>query len=185
MLPAKGAAEIERETKAFYATLTDVGKKALNWPNMHGTLSLAWTLSPGARDTLTSDIGPALRQVRCPVLALNGSKDPQVLPRENLGRIERELQAGGNKDYTLRELPGLNHLFQMCRTGAGSEYIKTEETMSFLALQAISDWILAKTSPGRTSARRTGVAAWGDEMTGWYVAAGGPAIHGVLDRLSS
>jgi len=63
VLPAKGAAEIEGETKALYATLTDVGKKVLNWPNMQGTLSLAWTLSRGARDTLTSDIGPALRQV--------------------------------------------------------------------------------------------------------------------------
>ena len=152
VLQAKDAAEIERETKTLYATLTDAEKKALDWPNLHGTLSLAWALTPGARDTLTSDVGPVLRQVRCPVLALNGGKDCQVPPRENLGRIERELQAGGNKDYTLRELPGLNHLFQTCRTGAGSEYIKIEETMSPLALQTISEWILAKTHPGRTSA---------------------------------
>jgi pimeloyl-ACP methyl ester carboxylesterase len=148
---AKDAAEIERETKALYDTLTDAEKKALNWPNMGGTLSLSWALSPGARDTLTSDVGPTLRQVHCPVLALNGSKDAQVPPKENLGRIEAELKAGGNKDCTLRELPGLNHLFQTCDTGATSEYIKIEETMSPLALQAVSDWILAKTSPGRTN----------------------------------
>jgi pimeloyl-ACP methyl ester carboxylesterase len=145
VLRAKDAAEIERETKALYATLTDVEKKVLNWPNMGGTLSLSWALSPGARDTLTSDVAPVLRQVHCPVLALNGSKDAQVPPRENLGRIEKELQAGGNKDYTLRELPGLNHLFQTCSTGATSEYIKIEETMSPLVLQTIAEWILAKT----------------------------------------
>ncbi len=152
VLRAQDAAEIERETKALYATLTDAEKRAIDWPNLHGTLSLSWALTPGARDTLTSDVGPALRQVRCPVLALNGSKDSQVPPRENLGRIESELKAGGNKDCTLRELPGLNHLFQTCSTGAGSEYIKIEETMSPLALRTVSDWILAKTSPGRTSA---------------------------------
>jgi hypothetical protein len=152
VLRAKDAAEIERETKALYAALTDAEKQALGWPNLRGTLSLSWALTPGARDTLTSDIGPTLRQVHCPVLALNGGKDSQVPPRENLGRIERELKAGGNKDYTLRELPGLNHLFQTCSTGATSEYIKIEETMSPLVLQTISEWILAKANPSRTSA---------------------------------
>lgn len=151
VLRAKDAAEIERETKALYATLTDAEKQALDWPNLHGTLSLSWALHPGARDTLTSDIGPALRQAHCPVLALNGSKDCQVPPKENLGRIGTELKAGGNQDYTLRELPGLNHLFQTCNTGAGSEYLKIEETMSPLALQAVSDWISARTGPGTKS----------------------------------
>jgi len=43
-------------------------------------------------------------------------------------------------------LPGLNHLFQTCGTGATSEYIKIEETISPLVLQTVSDWIIAKTS---------------------------------------
>jgi hypothetical protein len=147
VLRAQDAAEIEQETKALYALLTDAEKAALGWPNLRGTLSLAWALAPGARDTLTSDIGPTLHQVHCPVLALNGSKDSQVPPRENLGRIESELKAGGNRDYTLRTLPGLNHLFQTCSTGATSEYLKIEETMSPAALQAVSDGIAAKTGP--------------------------------------
>ena len=94
-----------------------------------------------------------LRQVRCPVLALNGGKDSQVPPKENLAGIERELKAGGNKDYTVRELPGLNHLFQTCGTGATSEYIKIEETLSPLVLQTVSDWIIAKTGTARADAR--------------------------------
>ncbi len=47
--------------------------------------------------------------------------------------------------YTLRELPGLNHLLQTCSTGATSEYLKIEETMSPRVLRTVSDWILAKT----------------------------------------
>ena len=150
VLRSQDAAQIERETKALYDTLTDAEKKALDWPNMGGTLSLSWALRPGAREALKFDVCPFLRQVRCPVLALNGGKDSQVPPQENLDGIERELKAGGNRDCTLRELPGLNHLFQTCSTGAFSEYVKIEETMSPLALQAVSDWIVAKTDPGRT-----------------------------------
>ena len=146
VLRAKDNAELERETKALYATLTDAEKKAIDWPTLHGTLSLGWALNPGSRENLKFDICPVLRQVRCPVLALNGGKDCQVPPKENLAGIERELKAGGNKDYTVRELPGLNHLFQTCGTGAGSEYIKIEETMSPLVLQTVSDWIIAQTS---------------------------------------
>ncbi len=145
VLRAKDNAEIEREANALYATLTDAEKRALGWPNLRGTLSLAWALAPGSRENLKFDIRPVLRQVRCPVLALNGGKDCQVPPRENLAGIERELQAGGNKDHTLRELPGLNHLLQTCSTGATSEYLRIEETMSPLVLQTVSDWILAKT----------------------------------------
>jgi pimeloyl-ACP methyl ester carboxylesterase len=145
ILRAKDAAEIERETKVLYATLSDAEKEALGWPNLHGTLSLAWALEPGAREALAFDPGPTLRQVRCPVLALNGSKDCQVPPQENLAGLETGLKAGGNRDCTFRALPGLNHLLQTCGTGATSEYLKIEETMSPVALQAISDWILAQT----------------------------------------
>lgn len=145
VLRAKDNSEIERETNSLYATLTDAEKKAIDWPNLHGTLSLAWALAPGSRENLKFDIRPVLRQVRCPVLALNGGKDSQVPPKENLAGIEKELKAGGNKDYTVRELPGLNHLLQTCGTGATSEYIKIEETMSPLVLQTVSDWITAKT----------------------------------------
>ena len=118
VLRAKDNAEVEREANALYATLTDAEKKAIDWPNLHGSLSLGWALAPGSRENLKFDICPVLRQVRCPVLALNGGKDCQVPPRENLAGIERELKAGGNKDYTLRELPGVNHLLADLRHGS-------------------------------------------------------------------
>jgi hypothetical protein len=51
------------------------------------------------------------------------------------------IKSGGNTHVTAKELPGLNHLFQTCDTGAESEYIKIEETMSPVALKTVSDWI--------------------------------------------
>jgi uncharacterized protein len=132
---------IEERARKLQDSLTEAEKKALGWPNLGGSLSLDWALNPAAREMLQFDICPILRKVSCPVLALNGSKDSQVPPKENLGGIARELKAGGNRNVTIREMPGLNHLFQTCETGATSEYVKIEETMAPAALEAISGWI--------------------------------------------
>ena len=67
---------------------------------------------------LTFDPRPTLRKVQCPVLAINGEKDLQVPPKENLAEIDKALKAGGNRNVKTVELPGLNHLFQPCKTGA-------------------------------------------------------------------
>lgn len=98
-------------------------------------------ISPWRRFFLTYDPSPTLMQVKCPVLAINGEKDLQVTPEENLQAIEEALEAGGNKDYTVKELPGLNHLFQTAQTGSPFEYAKIEETISPVALELIGDWI--------------------------------------------
>lgn len=91
---------------------------------------------------LIYDPKPTLSQVQCPVLAINGELDLQVPPKENLGAIEEALRRGGNKNYSIKELPGLNHLFQTAETGSPEEYVKIEETISPLALKVIGDWIL-------------------------------------------
>jgi pimeloyl-ACP methyl ester carboxylesterase len=98
--------------------------------------------SPWFRFFLTFDPRPTLAKVRCPVLALNGEKDLQVPPKENLGEIEKALKQGGNASVTIKQLPGLNHLFQTCKTGAVSEYAMIEETLAPSALKAISDWVV-------------------------------------------
>ncbi|MDR3677121.1 MAG: alpha/beta fold hydrolase [Acidobacteriota bacterium] len=98
--------------------------------------------SPWLRFFLAYDPAVDLRKVRCPVLALNGEKDLQVLPTMNLPAIRQALQAGGNQHFEIDELPGLNHLFQTARTGAPSEYAEIEETMSPVALEKMAGWIL-------------------------------------------
>ena len=82
-----------------------------------------------------------LSKVKCPVLAINGEKDSQVLPKINLIAIEKSLKKAGNKDITIKELKDLNHLFQTSKTGSFSEYAGNEETFSPIALNIISDWI--------------------------------------------
>lgn len=101
--------------------------------------------SPWFRYYLTYDPGKVLKKVACPVLAINGKKDVQVPAQENLHAIKRALKAGGNKNYKVKLLPGLNHLLQNAQTGRISEYGRIEETMSPTALKTIADWILEQT----------------------------------------
>lgn len=82
------------------------------------------------------------KKVECPVLALNGSKDLQVAADENIPAIKKALRSGGNNSVTTLILPGLNHLFQHCKTGLPSEYGSIDETFSPEALRIIADWIL-------------------------------------------
>jgi len=97
--------------------------------------------SPWLRYFIAYDPLPTLAKVRCPVLAINGSKDLQVLPEANLAGIKAGL--GHNPDVTVIELPGLNHLLQTADTGQVSEYATIEETVSPLALKTVGDWMVA------------------------------------------
>jgi len=103
--------------------------------------------SPWFRFFLDYDPVPALRKTMCPVLALNGEKDLQIAPKENLAGIQKALHEGGNKDFQTAELPGLNHLFQHCPTGSPTEYGGILETMAPEVLNAVSDWVLKHTAP--------------------------------------
>lgn len=102
-------------------------------------------ISPWFRYFLAYDPKTSLRKVKCPVLAINGELDLQVPFKENLEAIEGALKEGGNKDYTIKAFPKLNHLFQPASTGSPSEYVKIEATISPEVLKFIGDWILEKT----------------------------------------
>jgi hypothetical protein len=98
--------------------------------------------SPWFKYFLTYDPATALRKVTCPVLAINGSLDKQVLPDQNLPAIRKALEEAGNRHFEIDELPGLNHLFQTAKTGSPTEYAEINETISPVALEKISSWIL-------------------------------------------
>jgi pimeloyl-ACP methyl ester carboxylesterase len=108
--------------------------------------------SPWFRFFATYDPAPALTKVRCPVLAIAGELDLQVLPGQNLPAIGAALTQGGNQHHTVLELPGLNHLFQSARTGLPAEYGQIEETMAPAALDAITTWIRARTGLAKSLA---------------------------------
>jgi len=101
--------------------------------------------SPWLRFFATYDPAPALAKVRCPVLAIAGERDLQVLSAQNLPAIGAALAQGGNQNHTVLELPGLNHLFQSARTGLPTEYAQIEETMASAALDTITTWIRERT----------------------------------------
>ncbi len=88
---------------------------------------------------LKYDPVPALQKVKCPVLALNGELDLQVPPKENLELIKKALKK--NKSVKIVEFPGMNHLFQTCKTGSPSEYGEIDQTINPIVLKEIADWI--------------------------------------------
>ena len=80
-----------------------------------------------------------IRRTRCPVMAINGDRDCQVISSQNLTAI-RQLLPPSEKNL-IKEYPGLNHLFQHCQTGLPTEYGVIEETISQEVLKDIADWL--------------------------------------------
>ena len=80
-----------------------------------------------------------IRKTYCPVFALNGDRDCQVISSQNLTAIERLLPKSTQNQ--IKEYSGLNHLFQHCTTGLPAEYGEIEETISPEVLKDIAKWI--------------------------------------------
>lgn len=90
---------------------------------------------------IQADPGSFIRQMHCKVLALNGSKDIQVLPDQNLTAIDSALRKSYSKIFVTQKIDGLNHLFQHCKTCTVPEYGELEETFAPEVLEIMSDWL--------------------------------------------
>lgn len=88
---------------------------------------------------LNHDPLPHLQTVEQPVLAVVGSMDIQIPAASNLAGLREGL--AGNRDATILELEGLNHMFQPAQTGTIAEYAQIETTFDPETLDLISDWI--------------------------------------------
>lgn len=82
-----------------------------------------------------------IRKTRCPVFALYGDRDCQVISTLCLPALKQLLPP--SKKHLIKEYPSLNHLFQHCTTGLPEEYSQIEETISSEVLQDIATWIKA------------------------------------------
>lgn len=134
---AKDDAETE---KAVAAILTPEARAAVGMPaDAPASMLTARLASPWFRYFLNYDPVPNLARITVPVLALNGSLDRQVPAGDNLAAIRKALAA--NKDATIVELPGLNHLFQTAKTGGLGEYQQIEETFAPAALDLMTAWL--------------------------------------------
>lgn len=144
----KSVDEMEETLRRMYrediAKMSEEERKEAEITEAQLDAQLKQVLSDWFRYFLTYDPRPALEKVRCPVLAINGEKDLQVPPKENLVEIGKALEKGGNTDVTLKEFAGLNHLFQTAETGAVSEYTKIEETLAPAVLDYINEWIQSR-----------------------------------------
>lgn len=86
---------------------------------------------------ITLDPTGYLKKIKCPVLAINGTKDTQVNAEANLGAFNKYV-----KKVEIKNMDGLNHLMQHARTGDVSEYGEITETLSPEVLDLISNFIL-------------------------------------------
>ncbi|MCX5643431.1 MAG: alpha/beta fold hydrolase [Phycisphaerae bacterium] len=143
--PNAAREKVRKIIKESIAVLSEQQKQALQQSDATVDAQVKGVASKWFRFFITHDPKTVLRRVKCPVLAINGEFDKQVLPQENLPAIEQALREGGNTHFTVKELPGLNHLFQTAKTGNMDEYAKIEETMSPMALETIAKWIEGQT----------------------------------------
>ena len=80
-----------------------------------------------------------IAKITCPVMALNGCKDCQVVASQSVSALRRTLPP--NKQNLIKQYDSLNHLFQHCQTGLPTEYGTIEETFSEEVIRDIITWV--------------------------------------------
>ena len=101
--------------------------------------------TPWFRSFVNLDPRTYLKEVKVPTLALFGSLDLQVPPKENLPDMEKAMSK--KTPFTSKVFPNLNHLFQTATTGSPEEYFQIEETLSPEVLDTLVEWIEAQSNP--------------------------------------
>ena len=80
-----------------------------------------------------------IAKITCPVMALNGCKDCQVVASQSVSALRSTLPP--NKQNLIKQYDSLNHLFQHCQTGLPTEYGTIEETFSEEVIRDIITWV--------------------------------------------
>lgn len=149
---AYGVIVSENDEKARKATVTDIFKKEFGAffaskgvpKDEIGRVVEAQVeqlTSPWFVYFLRYNPAPVIEKIKCPILALNGSKDIQVAADANLDGIKRAAEKGGNKKVVTKKIMNLNHLFQESTTGSIQEYAEIEQTIAPVALDELTNWI--------------------------------------------
>lgn len=130
------AAHVATLAARFGATETAFAKDSSEW--------IARFNQPWFRSAVLAEPAAYLDRVGAPFLAINGGTDVQVPATSNLTAMSARLAAAGHPDFQTMELPGLNHLFQTCSTGAVYLYPVIEETFAPSALGIVGAWLDAR-----------------------------------------
>lgn len=140
---AKTDAEAYERLKAFWPQYLAQGMTADQLETMTRTYS-----AKAARERMVFDPAVYWRQVRVPVLALTGSLDIQTHAGDNFPPLREALAA--DKDVSIREMPGLNHVFQRAKTGLSTEWKTLGPAYADAEmLRTVADWIAAHTNVQR------------------------------------
>lgn len=147
--PGRGAAleEIDRAVEEGAAGLPERYRRAfrqLMGRSRAAERAYARMTTRRFRSYLALDPDTVHARLETPVLALYGSRDLQVPPRQNLPALAAQLARAPTDDVTVRLLTGLNHLLQTAGSGLPSEYGRIEETIAPEALRVLGDWIVAR-----------------------------------------
>ncbi|MFZ0456171.1 MAG: alpha/beta fold hydrolase, partial [Ignavibacteriaceae bacterium] len=138
---AEAAGKINELYQNYYTSLPDSEKSKPENSSQSIEQKEKSFLSPWMRYFLKFDPRTELAKLDIPVLALFGEKDIQVSPAQNKDEMEIALQKSKSKNFKVIVIPGLNHVFQECETGAISEYGRIEQTTSPKMLSAMTGWI--------------------------------------------
>ena len=131
--------------KEHLAKLSETQKNAVETSMLNEFFEFIIRTIPWIRILLTFEPASVLKKVKVPVLALFCDRDLLVPIKQNLLPFRKALEVSGNNDYTILQMPELNHRFQHCKIGTESEYTEIEETMAPEVLKIISEWIVART----------------------------------------
>ena len=126
--------------KKYSAGLTKEQKQQCGLTN---TECYGWAVSmatPWMRTFLTLNPAVYIAKMRCPLLAIGGEKDCQVLAEANLSAIKRVCKINRVK-CSIVQLKDINHLGQVCQTGAVDEYATLGQAPDNRVLESLANWL--------------------------------------------
>jgi len=148
--PAIAANQLRKIIDTYLDSLTEDQKKeaetlpfAIKENNAENLIAIF--NSPWYRFFFSYDPTSTLKNNTIPTLTINGDLDFIASSKVILPIVTQALKESENSDFTVLELPNMNHWFQTCKTGAMAEYGTIEETISPEVLQLITQWILDRT----------------------------------------
>lgn len=133
--------QLREQTPAIVSEFTASEKMMLGMDESTFADQFSAMATPWYRYFLDYDPYPALEATSCPILALNGDLDVQVLADPNLTKLEALFEEGGHPASKAVLLEGLNHMFQPAETGLPMEYSTIETTFDPATLSLMIEWI--------------------------------------------
>ena len=143
--PGKGSREILAFQLANLAnkdTSLSAEKRAARLQAIPATIDSMKAAAPWMNYFLSYDPLVTARQVKVPVLILNGATDQQVTP-DQVPALVKAFRDGGNKDVTSRVFRDLNHLFVHDPVGFPGNYMKlVNPRVDPEVVGVLSEWLL-------------------------------------------